>query len=119
VSSLRPKASPPDRPTGQESLLRPRRRGRFLKGPVPLAWLATAARLPGRALHVGVVIWFRAGLTRNRTVRLSRVHVAPFGIDRYAMRRALAELEAAKLLSVTRASGRSPVVTVLPGLGEE
>ena len=94
-------------------------RGRFLKGPVPLGWLAAAAKLPGRALHVGIVIWFRAGLTGRSSVRLSRAHVAPFGIDRYAKRRAMEELEAAKLISVSRALGRSPVVTLLPGPGAE
>lgn len=119
MSSLHQNAPPPDSSTGQKSLLRARRRSRFLKGPVPLDWLAAAARLPGRALHVGIVVWFRAGLTRNRSVRLSRAQLVPFGVDRFAMRRALAALEAAKLLSVTRASGRSPVVTLLPGPGEQ
>ena len=28
----------------------------FLRGPVPLAWLATAGHLGGRALHVGFCI---------------------------------------------------------------
>jgi hypothetical protein len=93
--------------------------GWFLKGPVPLGWLAAAAKLPGRALHVGIVIWFRSGLTGGSPVRLSQAHVAPFGIDRYAKRRAMVELEAAKLISVRRALGRSPVVTLLPGPGAE
>jgi hypothetical protein len=119
VSPLHPKSSSPDSATGQESLLRPRRRGRFLKGPVPLDWLATAARLPGRALHVGIVIWFRSGLTKNRSVRLSRAQLAPFGIDRHTLRRALTVLEAAKLVSVTRGPGKSPVVTLPPAPGEE
>lgn len=35
----------------------------FLKGPIPLPWLQGAARLPGKALHVGVVLWFLSGLT--------------------------------------------------------
>jgi hypothetical protein len=26
----------------------------FLKGPIPLTWLSAAARLPGKALHVGL-----------------------------------------------------------------
>ena len=34
---------------------------RFLDGPVPLAWLETAAKLPGRSLHVGLVLWYAAG----------------------------------------------------------
>ncbi len=29
----------------------------FLKGPVPMSWIYRAGRLPGHALHVGVVLW--------------------------------------------------------------
>ena len=40
----------------------------FLKGPIPMAWLALAARLPGRALHMGLVLWYWAGITKRRVV---------------------------------------------------
>jgi hypothetical protein len=32
------------------------RSDRYLRGPVPLAWLEAAARLPGRALQVGLAL---------------------------------------------------------------
>ena len=38
---------------------------KFLKGPIPLYWLIAASKLPGKALAVGVVIWFRAGLEKS------------------------------------------------------
>ena len=108
ISRLIQKASPqqqPHRNTG---------RGWFLKGPIPLAWLMSAARLPGRALHIGVLLWFRAGLTRSKSVKLSGQHARLFDIDRHAKARALHQLERARLVSVYRARGRSPVVTILP-----
>jgi hypothetical protein len=55
---------------------------RFLKGPVPLAWLQAAARLPGRSLHVGMVLWYVAGLSGWVSVHLSNVLCLRFGLDR-------------------------------------
>jgi hypothetical protein len=37
---------------------------RFLHGPVPLPWFKAAARLPGRSLHVGMVLWDFQGRCR-------------------------------------------------------
>lgn len=89
-------------------------KGHFLKGPVPLAWLSTAAQLPGRALHVGVVLWYLAGLKRTRTFKLTNAAVADLAVDRHAKQRALKALEYAGLVAVARTPGRSPIVTLLP-----
>ena len=37
----------------------------FLKGPIPLPWLAVAATLPGKALAVGIIIWFLQGIQKK------------------------------------------------------
>jgi len=86
----------------------------FLKGPIPMAWLALAARLPGRALHMGLVLWYWAGITKQRVVApsLSRAE-REFGVSRTALARGLAALEHADLVSVDRRAGRKPVVTLL------
>jgi hypothetical protein len=84
----------------------------FLKGPIPLDWLVVAARQSGRALHVGMVLWFLKGVKRSRTVELTRSKLAWFGISRHAGYRGLAKLEEAGLVSVKRHRGRSPVVTI-------
>jgi hypothetical protein len=83
---------------------------RFLKGPIPLAWVSMAAGLPGKALHVGIAIWFRSGLERSPDVILSLSRLAEFGTDRHAGRRGLAALENAGLVSVVRHRGRAPRV---------
>ena len=85
---------------------------RFLKGPIPLKWLVRAARLPGRALHVGNAVWYLAGLTRSGTVKLSNSVLELFGVDRYAKARALEALEQAGLVSVQRQCGKHPTVTI-------
>lgn len=96
-----------------EELKRPRHGQRFLKGPIPLPWLAAAARLPGKSIHAGIALWYAAGLTRSKSVPLSNIAGLRFGLDRNAKYRALHWLEKAKLIAVERKLGRSPVVTLL------
>ncbi len=86
---------------------------KFLKGPVPLRWLTRAARLPGRSLHLGIALWYLAGLHRARTVSLPNRVLAQFGVDRHAKYRALNWLERDALVIVERHPGRNPVVTLL------
>jgi DNA-binding MarR family transcriptional regulator len=95
---------------------RPPRRvhGRFLRGPVPWAWLASAGRLPGRALHVGLALWLRVGLTNALTVSISlSALAAELGFDRSTASRALATLARAGLVAVQHGAGRNCSVTVL------
>ena len=86
----------------------------FLRGPIPWVWLERAMRLPGRALHVALFLWLKAGIIKSAlvTVNLSRLSV-----DRSAASRGLAALEAAGLIRVERKPGRKPLVTILPMLG--
>jgi hypothetical protein len=87
--------------------------GKFLRGPVPLDWLQQAARLPGRALHVGVVLWYLDGFQQTRTVKAKPGVLQDFGADRHASYRALRALEKAGLVSVVRKKGAAPVVTLV------
>jgi hypothetical protein len=78
--------------------------------------LTSAARLPGQAFKVGVVLWHLAGLKRKPTVALSLSSLnEEMGILRDAARRGLSALEEAGLLSVERHAGRKPIVTILAG----
>ena len=86
---------------------------RFLKGPIPWAWLRGAARFPGKALHVAIALWFTAGLTRRRVIQLSPSTLRMLGVERNAARRGLLALEKAGLVHVERRSCRSPIVTLL------
>ena len=88
-------------------------RGRFLKGPVPFDWLSMAAKLPGRAFHVGILLWFLAGMTARLTVTLTGATTRSFGLDRDAKSRALRSLEAAGLVTVRRRPGQNPDVTII------
>ncbi len=94
-------------------LPRPKAGERFLKGPIPMDWLSAAARLPVKALHVAIAIWFTASLNKSATVPLSNLAGLPFGLDRKRKYRALKWREDENLVSIERKLGRSPVVTLL------
>jgi hypothetical protein len=103
------------RPADHQSVAGAERRTWFLRGPVPLPWLAEAGRLRGRALDVGVCLWFLVGVSKNRLVRLSRPLLTLFDLDRHAVYRALRQMERASLVQVDRGKGRRPVVLVIAG----
>jgi hypothetical protein len=84
---------------------------RFLKGPIPWVWLDYAARLPGKSLALGLVLWQEAGYRRHRTVKLC-LRRAGLGISEQAARRALRCLEIARLVSVKQQPGRGLEVTL-------
>lgn len=94
-------------------------RGHFLKGPVPWTWLEQAGRLPGRAMHVGIVLWHLAGMRRSLTVTFSLERAKGLGVSRGAARRGLAALQRARLVSIQHAPGQAARVTLLesPPLG--
>lgn len=85
----------------------------FVSGVIPWSWLCQAAVLPGKALAIGMCLWFRKGLEKSYTVRLSRKWAAQMGIKPDAGRRGLRQLEFAGLVKVVRHPGCAPVVTIV------
>ena len=68
--------------------------------------------MPGKAFTVGVVLWYRIGITKKDVVRPSWKLWAKFSIGRHAAYRGLYNLEKAGLISVKRCVGKNPVVNV-------
>jgi hypothetical protein len=87
----------------------------FLKGPIPLLWISRAFSLPGKAWHVGTVLWFWAGITRSKTVALTRKRLRHFGLHPETARQRLADLEMAGLVRIERRGKQCPSVTILDG----
>ncbi len=71
-----------------------------------------AAALPGKALAIGLVLWFKAGVSSSHTVPASGSLLRRFGVGRGAARCGLLSLEIAGLIKVKRHAGRCPVVTI-------
>lgn len=85
----------------------------FLKGPIPMAWLKLAAELPGKALHLGIAIWWLYPMSKTRTFRLTRKALDYVGISRDAAYDALRRLEERRLVRVERLPGQRPKVQIL------
>lgn len=113
-----PPAPAPPRPSLQKHRRRPERDPlprhrpgeRFLKGPIPMRWLGAAMRLRGKALHVALAIWQRAGMTNSPAIKLNLSRLD--GVTHSAGSRGLAALEKAGLVTVVRMKGQSPVVAL-------
>lgn len=91
-----------------------KRMGKFIKGPIPRAWILSAAQLRDKALHVGMEVWFRAGLAKSKSVFISLSGIArDMGFSRSTASRGLGALERAGLVTVERSLGRKPRVTVV------
>ena len=87
----------------------------FLRGPVPLAWLARAHAAGGSALAVGLALWFVRGVSGTRApVKVSSSVRRRFELSRDQTGYGLRALEAAGLARyVKKGRGRCPVVEIL------
>lgn len=85
----------------------------FLRGPIPLVWLAAAGQQPGKALHVGLYCWHMAFIKNSIRIKVSTTKLQALGVNRQAAYKALAALEQQNLIYVERHQGRCPVVTLL------
>lgn len=81
--------------------------GQFLRGPIPLQDLATAAALPGQALWVFLLVHYRVAITKKNATTLSKQLLDQHGVSRDSKSRALRALENAALISVDRGRGRT------------
>jgi len=90
-----------------------RRYNKFLCGPVPLVWLSMAAKCSGKALQLGLALWYLAGLTKSLTVKPTRSTLNLFGLSRWSVSRNLHLLELAGLVTVERRKGKAPQVTIV------
>jgi hypothetical protein len=84
-----------------------RRGERFLKGPISMPDIATASRLPGKALALFLAVHHQSALTGKPAVTLPARLLADLGISRDAKARGLRHLEQAGLVSVVRSRGRA------------
>lgn len=84
----------------------------FLKGPIPWDWIVQAGQLPGRALHVALVLWREAGCRHSRTVPFRLSLARQFGMHPATARRALHALEKSNLVALRYIPGRHLEVTL-------
>lgn len=88
----------------------------FIKGPIPLPWVELAAQLPGKALALGIGLWWLQGMVRDAEVKLTKRLLQSFNISRDAAADGLTRLEKAGLVQVKRAPGKRPWVRIVKEL---
>ena len=87
----------------------------FLRGPIPLNWLGSAAALPGKTLHVGIALWWLHGMARGKPFKLTQKALQTLNVERDAASAALVRLEQAGLIRVVRKTGQRPTVSMVSG----
>ena len=88
-------------------------KGKFIKGPMDVAWVCQASHLGVKALLVGIALWHLRGLRHADTFIVSNLMLQDWGVQPDAKRRALRVLEKAGLIRVERRGKRSPQVTII------
>jgi hypothetical protein len=89
--------------------------GKFLRGPIPLAWLEAAANCGLNALRVGLAAWYVSGKNNwATTVSITNADVKRLGLsDRSAKRLALRRLKKAGLIDTNQIGHNSVEVTIV------
>lgn len=99
-----------------------RRAKQFVRGPIPMRWLEKAATLPGKALPVGLLLWFCRGFDPDSTqpIPVTPTLLARLGVGRKAGAAAIRRLKKAGLLTAEFGRGRCPrVMLCVPNESDE
>jgi hypothetical protein len=89
------------------------RKALFLRGPIPLDWLAIAANLPGKTLNLAIALWWRKGMAKGKPFKLTQLALKTLNVERDAESAGLLRLEQAGLIQVERRPGQRPIVSIL------
>jgi len=87
--------------------------GYFVRGPIPLDWIAVASLLPGKTLIVGLIIWLLSGINQSRKFKFEYKWSRSLGICRQTVYECFDRLEEVDLISAERRIGCAPVITLL------
>lgn len=86
---------------------------KFLKGPIPLDWLTAAAQLPGKAINVGITLWWLDGMSKTGILKLTRQAQLALNISKDAERDGLRRLQKAGLIELTTRSGQRHSIRIV------
>ena len=85
----------------------------FLRGPIPLEWLAAAATLPGKTLNVALALRWLQGMSAGQPFKLAQKALDMLNVSRETAGDCLVRLEQHGLIQVVRKPGRSPIVSIV------
>jgi DNA polymerase family A len=87
--------------------------GKFIAGPIPVAWVVQASRLGVKALLLGLALWHLKKLRQADTFTVSNLMLQEWGVQPDAKSRALRSLEKAGLIRVERRGKCSPRIALI------
>jgi hypothetical protein len=87
--------------------------GKFLKGPIPMKWLSSVAKLPGKTLHFGLAVCFLWGVQKSMKVKMEREALELLGVSRQTMYRAIINMEDAGLIVSEKRPGQYPYIEII------
>jgi len=105
-----------DKELGVATLIKPKpakQAGLFIKGPIPLDWLKKANNIGGSTGLVATMLWFYAGITGSKTIKLDSKIDDVTGLTRQSRQHALKKLEWHRLIKLFPQRGGYPRVTIL------
>ncbi len=85
----------------------------FIKGPIPLDWLSSAAELPGKAINLALALWWLQGMAKGKPFTLTKHALNKLNIKRDAASSGLKSLEHVGLIRIDRKPGRRPTVALI------
>ena len=85
----------------------------FIRGPISLSWLSSAASLSGKTINVALALWWLNGLSKGKPFKLTQKALDHLNVSREIAGDCLHRLEQQKLIRVKRRNGCSPVVMIL------
>lgn len=91
----------------------------FIKGPIPMDWISTAAKLPGKAIQVALALYWMGGMNPQKQFKITRRALVLFNVSDDAYRDALLRMEAAKLIKVSRCPGQRALVEIVRNIAQE
>jgi DNA-binding transcriptional ArsR family regulator len=98
--------------SGELIRLKPQRSRRFMP-PIPEWWAVIAMALPGKAYHVGSIVWQECRINRSASCKLTRRVWEKFGIHRHTVSGGLRVLNEAGLIILEKSGKRSPLITIV------
>jgi hypothetical protein len=81
--------------------------------PIPEWWAMIAMALPGKAYHVGAIVWQECRITRSASCKLTAHVWEKFGLHRHTIRGGLTVLQEAGLIILQKRCKRSPLITIV------
>lgn len=84
----------------------------FIRGPIPMDWIAAAAALPGKTLNAALALWWLAGMKGHSEFKVTRQALSYLQVSDDAYRDALSRLEKARLVTVQRRPGQRAIVRI-------